>query len=52
MAVSLNHTIVAARDQHESARFLSEILGSDRSLSLRQAQGTKRQEPGESRKAS
>jgi catechol 2,3-dioxygenase-like lactoylglutathione lyase family enzyme len=27
MAVQLNHTIVAARDKHESARFLSEILG-------------------------
>ncbi|MGD9999648.1 MAG: VOC family protein [Ilumatobacteraceae bacterium] len=27
MAVSLNHTIVGARDKHESARFLSEILG-------------------------
>jgi extradiol dioxygenase family protein len=27
MAVSLNHTIVSAHDKHESARFLSEILG-------------------------
>ena len=27
MAVQLNHTIVAARDRHESAIFLSEILG-------------------------
>src|SRR3954471_6651536 len=27
MAVELNHTIVAARDKHESATFLSEILG-------------------------
>jgi catechol 2,3-dioxygenase-like lactoylglutathione lyase family enzyme len=27
MAVQLNHTIVAARDKHESATFLSEILG-------------------------
>jgi extradiol dioxygenase family protein len=27
MAVALNHTIVGARDKHESARFLSEILG-------------------------
>ena len=27
MAVHLNHTIVAVRDKHESAMFLSEILG-------------------------
>jgi catechol 2,3-dioxygenase-like lactoylglutathione lyase family enzyme len=27
MAVTLNHTIVSAKDKHESARFLSEILG-------------------------
>jgi catechol 2,3-dioxygenase-like lactoylglutathione lyase family enzyme len=27
MPVQLNHTIVAARDRHESASFLSEILG-------------------------
>lgn len=27
MAIQLNHTIVAARDKLESARFLSEILG-------------------------
>jgi catechol 2,3-dioxygenase-like lactoylglutathione lyase family enzyme len=27
MAVELNHTIVAVRDKHESATFLSEILG-------------------------
>jgi catechol 2,3-dioxygenase-like lactoylglutathione lyase family enzyme len=27
MVAQLNHTIVAARDKHESARFLSEILG-------------------------
>jgi extradiol dioxygenase family protein len=27
MAVKLNHTIVAVRDKHESATFLSEILG-------------------------
>ena len=27
MAVHLNHTIVAARDRHESATFLAEILG-------------------------
>ena len=27
MAVHLNHTIVAARDKEESARFLAEILG-------------------------
>ena len=27
MAVKLNHTIVAARDKEESARFVSEILG-------------------------
>jgi catechol 2,3-dioxygenase-like lactoylglutathione lyase family enzyme len=27
MPVQLNHTIVAARDKHESARFLAEILG-------------------------
>jgi len=27
MAVQLNHTIVAVRDKHESATFLSEILG-------------------------
>ena len=27
MAVQLNHTIVAARDKHESATFLAEILG-------------------------
>lgn len=27
MAVSLNHTIIAARDSHASALFLSEILG-------------------------
>ena len=27
MAVQLNHTIVAARDKHESAMFLTEILG-------------------------
>jgi extradiol dioxygenase family protein len=27
MPVQLNHTIVRARDKHESARFLSEILG-------------------------
>lgn len=27
MAVQLNHTIVSARDQEESARFLVEILG-------------------------
>ena len=27
MAVHLNHTIVAARDRHESASFLADILG-------------------------
>jgi hypothetical protein len=27
MVAQLNHTIVAARDKHESATFLSEILG-------------------------
>jgi extradiol dioxygenase family protein len=27
MAVQLNHTIVSVRDKHESATFLSEILG-------------------------
>ncbi len=27
MSVRLNHTIVAARDKHESASFLAEILG-------------------------
>jgi catechol 2,3-dioxygenase-like lactoylglutathione lyase family enzyme len=27
MTVRLNHTIVSARDKHEAARFLSEILG-------------------------
>jgi catechol 2,3-dioxygenase-like lactoylglutathione lyase family enzyme len=27
MPVQLNHTIVAARDKHESAAFLAEILG-------------------------
>jgi catechol 2,3-dioxygenase-like lactoylglutathione lyase family enzyme len=27
MVAQLNHTIVAARDKHESANFLSEILG-------------------------
>ena len=27
MAAKLNHTIVAARNKHESATFLSEILG-------------------------
>ena len=27
MPVELNHTIVSARDKHESARFLTEILG-------------------------
>ncbi len=27
MAVRLNHTIVAARDKHTAAMFLSEILG-------------------------
>ena len=27
MTVRLNHTIVAARDRHESATFLAEILG-------------------------
>ena len=27
MAVQLNHTIVAAKDQDESARFLTEMLG-------------------------
>lgn len=27
MVAQLNHTIVAARDKHESAKFLSEILG-------------------------
>ena len=27
MAVLLNHTIVPARDKHESARFLSRVLG-------------------------
>jgi catechol 2,3-dioxygenase-like lactoylglutathione lyase family enzyme len=27
MSVELNHTIVHARDQHESAHFLSDILG-------------------------
>src|SRR3569623_2497314 len=27
MAVQLNHTIVAVRDKHESATFLSDILG-------------------------
>ena len=27
MAVRLNHTIVAARDRHESATFLADILG-------------------------
>jgi catechol 2,3-dioxygenase-like lactoylglutathione lyase family enzyme len=29
MAVQLNHTIVSARDRHESAMFLAEILGLD-----------------------
>ena len=29
MAVHLNHTIVAARDKHESARFLADVLGLD-----------------------
>jgi catechol 2,3-dioxygenase-like lactoylglutathione lyase family enzyme len=29
MAVQLNHTIVSARDRHESATFLAEILGLD-----------------------
>ncbi len=27
MAIELNHTIVAARDKHESARFLTELFG-------------------------
>jgi catechol 2,3-dioxygenase-like lactoylglutathione lyase family enzyme len=27
MSVQLNHTIVAARDKHESARFLAEVIG-------------------------
>ncbi|MDI2125750.1 VOC family protein [Yinghuangia seranimata] len=27
MAVELNHTIVYARDRHESARFLADVLG-------------------------
>lgn len=27
MSVELNHTIVSARDKHESARFLADILG-------------------------
>jgi extradiol dioxygenase family protein len=27
MAVRLNHTIVAARDRHESATFLADVLG-------------------------
>jgi len=27
VAVQLNHTIVTARDKHESAKFLSEVLG-------------------------
>jgi len=27
MAVQLNHTIVAARDKHESAQFLADMLG-------------------------
>jgi len=27
MAVQLNHTIVAARDRHESATFLADVLG-------------------------
>ena len=27
MAVELNHTIVAAKDKHESATFLAEVLG-------------------------
>lgn len=27
MAVRLNHTIVAARDRHESAAFLADVLG-------------------------
>jgi len=27
MPVHLNHTIVAARDRHEAARFLAEVLG-------------------------
>ena len=27
MAVSFNHSILAARDRHESARFLADILG-------------------------
>jgi catechol 2,3-dioxygenase-like lactoylglutathione lyase family enzyme len=27
MPVELNHTIVSARDKHESAKFLTEILG-------------------------
>ncbi|HUZ52325.1 MAG TPA: hypothetical protein VMU94_07325 [Streptosporangiaceae bacterium] len=27
MSVELNHTIVACRDQHRSAAFLTEILG-------------------------
>jgi catechol 2,3-dioxygenase-like lactoylglutathione lyase family enzyme len=29
MGVQLNHTIVRVRDKHESARFLTEILGLD-----------------------
>jgi catechol 2,3-dioxygenase-like lactoylglutathione lyase family enzyme len=29
MTIQLNHTIVAARDKHESATFLAEILGLD-----------------------
>jgi catechol 2,3-dioxygenase-like lactoylglutathione lyase family enzyme len=29
MAVQLNHTIVAARDKRESARFLTDVLGLD-----------------------
>jgi extradiol dioxygenase family protein len=29
MAVHLNHTIVAARDKHQSARFLADLLGLD-----------------------
>jgi catechol 2,3-dioxygenase-like lactoylglutathione lyase family enzyme len=27
MAVALNHTIVAARDKHQSAQFLADVLG-------------------------
>jgi len=29
MSVTFNHSILAARDRHESARFLAEILGLD-----------------------